>query len=146
MSGHPPFGKHIPSLCLCTFWEETHAALTQLTSSMVPLHHVTQWKEKKGKKKRTHPLWLKGTEVSHSPSQAWPVEHSTLWCINICLWLKFKQPCVAARHNRKPSSKGKCLLQWWPKEQLPAKDRIWLAGPACGVIIKHLATGMFPHF
>lgn len=51
MSGHPPFGKHIPSLCLCTFWEETHAALTQLTSSMVPLHHVTQWKEKKGKKK-----------------------------------------------------------------------------------------------
>lgn len=140
MSGRPPFWMHNPGLCLCMFWKEAHAAWAQMTSSMVPLHHVTQWKGKK-KKKRTYPLWLKGTEVSHSPSQAWPVEHCTLWCINICLWLKFKQPCVAARHNRKPSSKGKCLLQWWPKEQLPAKDRILLARPACGIIIKHLATG-----
>lgn len=128
------------------FWEEAHAAWAPMTSSRVPLHHVTQWlrKKKKKKKKGTYPLWRKGTEVSPSPSQAWPVEHCTLWCINICLWLKFKQPCVAARHNRKPSSKGKCLLQGWPKEQLPAKDRILLARLACGVIIKHLATGHWP--
>lgn len=67
-----------------------------------------------------------------APSQAWPVEHCTLWCINICLWLKFKQPCVAARHNRKPSSAGKCLLQGWPKQPLPAKrPSDWPGPPRC---------------
>lgn len=96
------------------------------------------------KKKKTHPPWLQGTEVSPSASQAWPVEHCTLWCINICLWRKFKQPCVAARHNRKPTSKGKCLLQWWPKEQLPANVCIWLARPACSAITQHLATSHWP--
>lgn len=141
MSGHPPFGKHTLRLRLDTFGKEAHAAWAPATSRMVPLHQVPLWKGKQGGGGRTHPLWRKVTEVSHFPSQAWPVEHCTLWCINICLWLKFKQPCVAARHNRKPTSKGKCLLPWWPKEQLPAEESIWLARPACGVILKHLATG-----
>lgn len=141
MSGRPPFRKHTPRLCLDAFGKAAQAAPAPVTSRMVPLHHVTRWKGGgMGARGETHPLWPEGTEVSHSPSQAWPVEHCTLWCINICLWLKFKQPCVAARHNRKPTSKGKCLLQWWPKEQLPARERIWLARLACGAILKHLAT------
>lgn len=136
MSGRPLFWKHIPSLRTCTFWREAHAA----SSNDIQYGPTLPCHGGKGRgKKRTYPLWLKGTEVS--PSQAWPVEHCTVWCINICLWLKFKQPCVAARHNRKPTSKGKCLLQWGPKEQVPAKDHIWLARHVCGVIIKHLATG-----
>lgn len=53
-----------------------------------------------------------------------------LWCINICLWLKFKQSSVAARHNRKPTSKGKCLLQHWPKQRLPASKTLASARPA----------------
>lgn len=65
-----------------------------------------------------------------SRSQAGPVEHCMLWCINICLWLKFKQPSVAARHNRKPTSKGKCLLQPWPKQRLPASKPLASARPA----------------
>lgn len=106
-----------------------------MTSRMVPLHHVTQWEGGGGTSS------LARRHGGLSLSQAWPVEHCTLWCINICLWLKFKQPSVAARHNRKPTSKGKCLLQWWPKEPPPAKYHIWLAGSACGVTIKPLATG-----
>lgn len=143
MSGCPPFLKAQPTFVPACVMERSTSSLSSgdpQDAPTLPSHTVERGK----KKKRTHPLWLKGTEVSPSPSQAWPVEHCTLWCINICLWLKFKQPCVAARHNRKPSSKGKCLLQWWPKEQLPAADRILLAGPACGVIIKHLATGHWP--
>lgn len=53
-----------------------------------------------------------------------------LWCINICLWLKFKQPSVAARHNRTPTSKGKCLLQHWPTQRLPAIEPLASARPA----------------
>lgn len=145
MSGSPPFWKHIPSLL--PVYVLQRSTCSPSSNDLPGWSHFTMSHSGKGKekkKKRIHPLWRKGTEVSPSPSQAWPVEHCTLRCINICLWLKFKQPSVAARHNRKPTSKGKCLLQWWPKEQLPAKDRIWLAGPACGVIIKHLATGHWP--
>lgn len=52
MSGRPPFCMHNPGLCLCVFWKEAHAAWAQMTSRMVPLHHVTQWKGKKKKKKK----------------------------------------------------------------------------------------------
>lgn len=85
MSGHPPFGKHIPSLCLCMFWEETHAVLTQLTSSMVPLHppcHTVERKEsrKKKKKKDTSSLAKRhgGLSLSLSGLTSW-TQHTLMY-------------------------------------------------------------------
>lgn len=95
-----------------------------MTPCTVPTHRVCRGETAQG-----HLCRLTGAEVSPSPSQACPAEHCTLWCINICLWLKFKQRCVAARHNREPSSEGKCLLQRWPEGQLPAEDHS--ARPGC---------------
>ena len=122
-------------------WESSTGSPRSCDLQDGPTSQVTRWRGgATGAAGETHPFWPEGTEVSPSPSQAWPVEHCTLWCINICLWLKFKQPCVAARHNRKPTSKGKCLLQWGPKERPPAGERLWSARPARGALLKHLAT------
>lgn len=120
----PPL-KHIPSVCLRTFWKSSTRSPSSrdLLDGPPSQSHTGERGEKRKEGEKGHILF--GYKARRSlplrPDQ-WNTAHSG--CINICLWLKFKRPCVAARHNRKPSSQGKCLLQRWPRERLPARGRL----------------------
>lgn len=141
MSGSPPFGKHIPSLPPMYVLQRSTCSPSSNDLQDGPTSPC-QTVERGRKKKRTHPLWRKGTEVSPSPSQAWPVEHCTLWCINICLWLKFKQPSVACQTQQKTNIQGKVFTAVVAKGATASK-RSHLIGWAC-VWCYHKAPGHWP--